>query len=73
MEAKQDTQYLGVIVSRKRLLESVCICDIRAAVYDETPPGGVRYQRVSLDLQPDGLSWRGFCPLCGREHWAEKG
>lgn len=73
MEAKQETLYLGVITSRQRTLQSVCICDIRAAVYEETPPGGVRYERVTLYLQPDRLSWRGVCPHCGREHWAERG
>lgn len=73
MEKKPDTQYLGVIVSRKRMLSSVCICDVQAACYDETPPGGVEYHPVMLHLQHDRLAWRGVCAFCGREHWAEKG
>ena len=73
METETNVQYLGVIASKKRTLQSVCICDVQAACYDETPPGGVEYHQVTLYLQPDRLAWRGVCPHCGREHWAEKG
>ena len=73
MNPVTNVQYLGVIASKKRTLQSVCVCAFQAACYDETPPGGVEYHQVMLRLQPDRLAWRGACAYCGRVHWAERG